>query len=218
MLGDSVNKAALMRESALKSTIFVGVPRVIISLTALHEALEDDVKSSLRKESHRTATPGNVEAILHRGRGLWDELYDPHSAKLHAKLGSLHPDFIEFIIQAYGSVLAPLPPDSTGNPVQGNLSRALGSVVGSACLRAEGGVGAQQTSHVFGLLKARGVLQNQSNEDAWLSSDEGTEWVIRTIDEILDVVEDGTPSSADSPTTSQPRENREVDGRPTAKL
>lgn len=124
----------------------------------------------------------------------------------------------EFIIQAYGSVLAPLPPDSTGNPVQGNLSRALGSVVGSACLRAEGGVGAQQTSHVFGLLKARGVLQNQSNEDAWLSSDEGTEWVIRTIDEILDVVEDGTPSSADSPTTSQPRENREVDGRPTAKL
>ena len=94
MLGDSTNKAALMRESALKSTIFVGVPRVIISLTALHEALEDDVKASLRKESHRTATPGNVEAILHRGRGLWDELYAPHSAKLHAKLGSLHPDFI----------------------------------------------------------------------------------------------------------------------------
>lgn len=31
-------------------------------------------------------------------------------------------------------------------------------------------------------------MENQSKEDVWLSSDEGTEWVIRTVDEILDVV------------------------------
>ena len=77
------------------------------------------------------------------------------------------------------------------DPDQGNLSRALGSVVGIACLRAEERVVPQLTSHVFGLLKAR-YEENQTEEDAWLSSDEGTEWVIRTVDEILDGVrEDG---------------------------
>lgn len=93
---------------------------------------------------------------------------------------------IEFIIQAYGSVLSPLP---GGDTEQGNLSRALGSVVGTACLRAEGGVGPQLISHVFGLLKARNE-KGLSEEDYWLASDEGTEWVIRTVDTILDVVQE----------------------------
>lgn len=56
-----------------------------------------------------------------------------------------------------------------------------------ACLRAEERVGRQLTSHTFGLLKAR-YLEGQSKEDAWLSSDEGAEWVIRSVDEILDVL------------------------------
>ena len=74
-----------------------------------------------------------------------------------------------------------------GPSEQGNLSRAPGSVVGIACLRAEGGVGPQLVSHVYGLLKARDV-EGLSKEDYWLATDEGTEWVIRTVDRILDVV------------------------------
>ena len=70
---------------------------------------------------------------------------------------------------------------------QGNLSRALSSVVGIASLRAEGGVGPQLISHTFGLLKARNA-ESQTEEDRWLSSDEGTEWVLRTVDEVLDGV------------------------------
>lgn len=85
-------------------------------------------------------------------------------------------------------MLAPLP---GGDSEQGNLSRALGSVVGTACLRAEGRVGPQLISHVFGLLKARDV-EGLTEEDHWLASDEGTEWVIRTVDAILDVVQPGT--------------------------
>jgi hypothetical protein len=156
------------------------------------DALEDDVKAGLRKESRRTGTPGNIESIVARGRGLWNSIYEPHADKLHDKLGSYHPDFIAFIIQAYGSVLAPLP---GGDQEQGNLSRALSSVVGSACLRAEGGVGPQLTSHVFGLLKARGE-EDQNEEDKWLSSDEGAEWVIRTVDKISDGVTSGGESEA----------------------
>ena len=100
-----------------------------------------------------------------------------------------------FIIQSYGSVLSPLSggtktysdTSSLEDLDQGNLSRALGSVVGIATLRAEGGVGPQLISHTFGLLKARNT-ENQTEEDRWLSSDEGTEWVIRTVDEVLDGV------------------------------
>lgn len=98
---------------------------------------------------------------------------------------------IEFIIQAYGAVLSPLP---GGANEQGNLSRGMGSIVVTACLRAEGHVGPQLISHVFGLLKARDV-EGLNEEDYWLSSDEGTEWVIRTVDEILDVVQ---PEAAES--------------------
>ncbi|OJT13306.1 Dol-P-Man:Man(5)GlcNAc(2)-PP-Dol alpha-1,3-mannosyltransferase [Trametes pubescens] len=196
---EALSKAALMRESALKSCIFVGVPRTILSLASLHETIEDDVRNGLRKTSVRTVNTKNVDEIVARGEALWATIYTPHAEKLRNKLGSYHPDFIEFIIQAYGAVLAPLP---GGDAVLGNLSRAQGSIVGTACLRAEGGVGPQLTSHVFGLLKARDV-PGLSAEDYWLASDEGTEWVVRTVDKILDVVKpelaladaDGTPQA-----------------------
>ncbi|KAH8113378.1 hypothetical protein DFH11DRAFT_1689531 [Phellopilus nigrolimitatus] len=166
--------AAKMREAALKSSIFVGVPRTIISLASMSDA-----------ESHRSVTPSNVNEFVHRGSALWKSIYEPHAEKLYNKLGSYHPDFITFIIQAYGVVLAPFafPPLRR---TQGDLSRTLGSVVGAACLRAETRVGPQLTSHVFGLLKARGE-PGLSAEDRWLSSDEGTEWVIRSVDRIYDV-------------------------------
>jgi len=110
---------------------------------------------------------------------------------------------LAFIIQCYGSVLTPLPGDSkayadTSNlddPDQGNLSRAMGSVVGIASLRAEGGVGPQLISHTFGLLKARNDADAElhSPEDKWISSDEGAEWIVKIVDEVLDGVaaEDG---------------------------
>ena len=101
----------------------------------------------------------------------------------------------EFIIMAYGTVLAPMP---GGDAEQGNLSRALGSIVGTACLRAEGGVGPQLMSHVFGLLKARNV-PGLSEEDYWLATDEGTEWVIRTVDKLLDVVKPELGDGAAAP-------------------
>ncbi|GAW01894.1 glycoside hydrolase family 128 protein [Lentinula edodes] len=98
----AVNRAAIIRETALKSTIFVGVPRVILSLAALHDTLDEDVKASLRKKTtQRLATPENIEATVTRGKALWDSIYAPHADKLHGKLGAYHPDFIAFIIQAY---------------------------------------------------------------------------------------------------------------------
>ncbi|KAJ2966054.1 hypothetical protein NUW54_g13919 [Trametes sanguinea] len=54
-LAEALDKAAVMRESALKSCIFVGVPRTILSLANLHETIEDDVRNGLRKASVRYA-------------------------------------------------------------------------------------------------------------------------------------------------------------------
>ncbi|KAJ7507596.1 hypothetical protein B0H11DRAFT_2313698 [Mycena galericulata] len=194
-LAEAVNKAALIREAVLKSVIFVGVPRVILSFAAFNGALDADVRMALRSKSRRDATPENIESTVERGKALWHSIYTPHAEKLHDKLGSYHPDFISFIIQSYGTVLSPMPgglkssSDATSidDPDQGNLSRAMGSVVGIACLRAEERVVPQLTSHVFGLLKAR-YVEGKNEEDEWLATDEGTEWVIRTVDDIVDVV------------------------------
>ncbi|KAI5120511.1 hypothetical protein M0805_000096 [Coniferiporia weirii] len=191
--GVCVDVAAKMREAALKSSIFVGVPRTILSLASMTEAFEDDVNNGLRKESHRTVTPANAESYVGRGQALWKSIYEPHAEKLYNKLGAYHPDFITFIIQAYGIVLAPFGYPAAPTGEQGDLSRTLGSVVGTACLRAETRVGPQLTSHVFGLLKAR-AEPDLSAEDRWLSSDEGTEWVVRSVDRIYDVAR-GSPEA-----------------------
>ena len=78
-----------------------------------------------------------------------------------------HYQIPAFIIQAYGAVLAPInypAPSAQTDAPQGNLSRTLGSVVGTACLRAETRVGPPLTSHVLGLLKARGGDEARSAE------------------------------------------------------
>ena len=165
------------------------------------------------RESEANAT--NIEKFMERGRQLWKDIYTPHDVKLANKLASYHPDFIcahmylnavsflltewylplsvlllAFIIQSYGTVLSPWPP---GDPAHGsgNINRTLTSVVGTACLRTEGGVGPQLTSHVYGLLKSHGdgYADDVATEgDRWLSSEQGTEWVIKTVDELCDVV------------------------------
>jgi hypothetical protein len=86
------------------------------------------------------------------------------------------PIHLAFIIQSYGAVLSPMPGETksfsdTGSLAdrdQGNISRAMGSVVGIACLRAEERFVPQLTSHVFGLLHDRGIYLG-----AWLGQHGG---------------------------------------------
>ncbi len=70
-----------------------------------------------------------------------------------------------------------------------------------ACLRAQRGVGPQLTSHVFGLKKSllegggaesEAELQGQD----WLTSDEGVEWVLNSVDEVSAVVGKGKTTFA----------------------
>lgn len=57
-----------------------------------------------------------------------------------------------------------------------------------ACLRALGGVDRQVESHVFGLKKARSA--------AWIATDEGCQWMLRLVDQVVDVCVPPRPADA----------------------
>jgi hypothetical protein len=43
-----------------------------------------------------------MDAIMTRGRTLWNSIYEPYEDKLHDKLSSYHPDFIcEYLVEFF---------------------------------------------------------------------------------------------------------------------
>ncbi|KAF8326532.1 uncharacterized protein EI90DRAFT_2929932 [Cantharellus anzutake] len=186
-LKERTRRAAQMREAGLKSVVFVGVPKVINSLAALTESLEDDVKAALTTIPHRTLLNESLgmEKVAARGHKLFESIYHPHTLKLLAKLGKYHPDFPGHIITyEYGSLLSD--PVGWSSRAEAVINRALTSAVGVACLRASGGVGPQLTSHVYGLLKARDFGEELSEGDQWLASADGATWVLGVVDRLVD--------------------------------
>lgn len=92
----------------------------------------------------------------------------------------------------YGALLAP-PPGQAGAD---RVGRQLTSLVAVACLRAQGGVGAQLSSHVYGLRSADPAWENVDageggagveGGERWLSTNEGAEWVLREVDKLVEV-------------------------------
>jgi hypothetical protein len=73
-------------------------------------------------------------------------------------------------------------------------------VVAVACLRAQTGVGPQVTSHIFGLRKAlsdgtwKDDVQNEEGAK-WLASDEGSTWILESVDSIVDSIGQGQGST-----------------------
>ncbi|OTA03724.1 hypothetical protein A9Z42_0041970 [Trichoderma parareesei] len=202
--GDSqaaqVRTAEFIREVGLKCISFNGIPRTINCLNAFHASLPQSVSSSLSTQPSRTLKSDNVESVKARGRGLWDSIYAPFEEKLVDKLGTSHPDLPVVILNChYGPLLSD--PEEEGGSVKRGVGRVMTSLVAIASLRAQTGVGPQVLSHVFGLRKAlddgsfRGDLEVQgggeeerlSEEGArWLAGDEGGEWVLKTVDRIVE--------------------------------
>ncbi|SPQ24643.1 42b83349-2b1d-483b-9746-4b73ae134c8e [Thermothielavioides terrestris] len=88
--------------------------------------------------------------------------------------------------------------DGEGGPAGlARLGRNLTSVVAIACLRAQTGVGPQVLSHVFGLRKGveQGLhraefagLPGEAEAVERLASDEGSEWLLRSVDAIAEAI------------------------------
>jgi hypothetical protein len=201
-----VSAVELIREVGLKCIAFNGIPRTINCLTAFHGSLPPQVRDGLRTAPRRTVTPENLTSVQKRGRQLWDSVYAPLDRRLLDKLARAHPDLPVHILGShYGPLLAD-PPSGEGEslsdeksvPGGGKVGRVLTSIVAIACLRAQTGVAPQVISHVLGLRKS---LQDGTWEDdrravtsegiQWLASDEGSEWILRSVDRIAEALGGG---------------------------
>lgn len=199
-----VAAAELIREVGLKCIAFNGIPRTINCLTAFHGSLPPQTQEGLRTVPRRTVTPGNLLSVQRRGRQLWDSVYAPLDRRLLHKLARAHPDLPVHILGShYGPLLAdPLSgeggeslSDEKSGGAGGKVGRVLTSIVAIACLRAQTGVAPQVISHVLGLRKS---LQDGTWEDdrravssdgiQWLASDEGNEWILRSVDRITEAL------------------------------
>ncbi|GAB7331301.1 hypothetical protein MBLNU13_g02748t1 [Cladosporium sp. NU13] len=187
-----VYTAELMREVGLKCIGFNGVPRTINCLNAFRDGLPSDIQSALaERKPRRMLARDNVDDVLDRGHGLWNSIYAPFSSKLIKKLSSSHPDLPVHIVESeYGALFSD---PAVSAPHGANVGRVLTSVVAVACLRAQTGVGPQVLSHVFGLRKAvEGESVEEDVEGAkWLASDEGSEWLLRKVDEVVTAIGGG---------------------------
>lgn len=191
-LGDDVQAAEFMREVGLKCISFNGIPRTINCLNAFHASLPETVTSKLSTTATRHFTPSNIESAVKRGRGLWDSVYRPFENKLFDKLAQSHPDLPVYILNGNYAGLLSDPEERAG---LASVGRVHTSLVAITCLRAQTGVGPQVLSHVFGLRKSlddgswKQAKDGESEEAVrWLASDEGSQWILNTVDKIVEAV------------------------------
>ncbi|KAL6407782.1 hypothetical protein AUP68_08807 [Ilyonectria robusta] len=192
--GAGVKTAEYMREVGLKCISFNGIPRSINCLNAFYASLPKDITSQLCTAPSRTPTTQTLDAGLARGRGLWDSVYRPFEDKLYEKLALSHPDLPAYILSHHYAGLLSDPPAEERADLA-SVGRIHTSLVAISCLRAQTGVGPQVLSHVFGLRKAiedesfRADRDGESEENVkWLASDQGSEWILNTIDRIIEVM------------------------------
>jgi len=192
---DALATAELMREVGLKCIGFNGVPRTINMLNAFRASLPETITSSLSTTPTRTPSPQNITAMSSRGESLWKSIYDPFDKKLYSKLADSHPDLPVHILHSeYGALFAD-PEQRTKST--GNVGRVLTSSVAVSCLRTQTGVGPQVLSHVFGLRKAfkDGSAENDVQGGEWLAGDEGSVWLLESVDRIVEALSGGKGST-----------------------
>lgn len=96
----------------------------------------------------------------------------------------------------YGPLFVPPPlyhGQDAGSFAPWEVNRIRVSLTSIAALHAQGGVGPQVTSHIFGLLRARPSFAHLPADERrgleFLASEDGAEWVLRTINEVCRIVD-----------------------------
>ncbi|CAK7240411.1 MAG: hypothetical protein STHCBS139747_001850 [Sporothrix thermara] len=193
-----VATAELIREVGLKCIGFNGIPRTINVLGSFRaNGIPPDVAAQLSTTPTRVPTAETLPETTARGLGLWRSVYAGVDVKLLDKLAESHPDLPVHILNSHYGPLFTDPPNHAAGGLA-NVGRALTSLVGIACLRAQTGVGPQVVSHVFGLRKAivdgtwlpGGANATDADRDSvrgvdWLATNEGSEWLLQSIDQIV---------------------------------
>lgn len=200
------NVALLMRETGLKCIGFIGIPKVINNLAALRKVVEEDdqLVQALPTQPRRQIGKDRLDDVHKAAYGLWDDIYTPHSEKLLKILGSSHPDLPVFIVESeYGPLFSspasfalPSDPELMKTEPSWDVNRLRTSLVAISALRAQGGVGPQVTSHVWGLMKAKDSIKPDDASKQgleWLTTEEGALWVVRTVDSVSNKMLDKLP-------------------------
>lgn len=158
--------------------------------------LPSNVASSLSTVSSRLEDASSLVSVKRRGRALWTSIHGPFESELELKLGKAHPDLPNVIINQYGMLFANSEP-STGTPI-GRIAMSLTAI---ASLRARGDADAQLKGHFRGLSRIGEDDSWKEDPDIdseesvrWLMSDKGRIWVLRKVDEVVEVLQQARQS------------------------
>ncbi|MBW0518217.1 hypothetical protein O181_057932 [Austropuccinia psidii MF-1] len=186
---DLIHSADVIRETGLKSISFIGIAKSINALNTFRTVVENEpnITSNLRLEPRRLpfSTDNSAQLISQRALQTWKSIYRPLDERLISKLSASHPDLPVHILHShYGPLLSD--PPSSPSPI----GRIGTSLIAIGTLRASGELGPQLLSHVYGLRKAGEELAQVGEPSLgkgieWLTSNEGTEWVIDSVDRLV---------------------------------
>lgn len=173
--------------------------QVINNLAALRKAVDEDkeLSSSLPTEPRRKLSGEDIAPVQKAAKDMWDDIYHPHHDKLIKILGHSNPDLPVFILDGeYGPLFSPPNTFRKGAKAEDapswEVNRLRTSLVAIAALRAQGGVGPQVTSHVWGLMKAEpSIAENDPHKKGltWITSEEGALWTVESVNALSEVVE-----------------------------
>ena len=164
----------------------------------------------------RRLSPEQLQDCFQAGSDLFDHIYSRQSHKLRQVLTHNHPDLGEYILNfQYGPLFAPASQYlHTSEPVW-EVNRVRMSLVAIAALHAQGGVAPQVVSHIYGLLRARPVLEQMNNYAEregieFLTSEDGAQWALELVNEVCRVVEgsEDAERESSSPDTSASRPSK----------
>ena len=200
-LAERVERACLMREAGLECIGFIGIPKTINNLAVIRGEVDKDTElaGALPAAPRRVMDGAGFERARAAGNWLWENIYQEKSERLKEVLSHSHPDLGVYIINhEYGPLFSP-PHKYSAEPTEEpswEVNRLRTSLTAMSSLRAQGGVGPQVTSHVYGLLRARQYLAATDETRRgleFLTTLEGAQWVLETVDEICRVVDGCEP-------------------------
>lgn len=130
------------------------------------------------------------------GSNLFQDIYRDKTQKLLQVLAHSHPDLGLYIVQnEYGPLFAPPSMYRPRQEPSWEVNRIRVSLMNIAALHAQGGVGPQVTSHIYGLLRSKPSFEHIHGQERagldFLASTEGATWVLETVNRVAQVV-DGT--------------------------
>ena len=154
---------------------------------------DEELAAAMPNEPRRDLNGAQWEHSTVAGDDVFDNIYQKVATRVRDVMNHSHPDLGRYVLKfQYGPLFAPPPMYTGGSEPAWEVNRLRMSLVAISVLHAQGGVGPQVTSHVYGLLRARPfALERGGRGLDFLTTNEGAVWVLETINELCRVV-DGT--------------------------